>query len=133
MATYEGETQNPGQGQTGKAMQNVGSTIRKTAENVSGATQETVTNIREGLGEAKDYVRAKADDVTTRVGSALESTGHYLREDGLRNIGTDLTDLVRRNPVPAILCGIGAGYLLGVATHRGAGSAAQFGRGEFHA
>jgi hypothetical protein len=48
----------------------------------------------------------------SRVADTLESGGRYLREEGLRGMGEDLTELVRRNPIPALLIGIGVGFLL---------------------
>jgi hypothetical protein len=50
------------------------------------------------------------------VAGALESSGRYLEEQGLSGIGEDLTNLIRRNPLPAILLGIGLGFLLARAT-----------------
>jgi hypothetical protein len=46
------------------------------------------------------------------VASALDSTGHYLEEQGLSGMAEDLTNLIRRNPIPALLIGVGLGYLL---------------------
>jgi hypothetical protein len=47
------------------------------------------------------------------VADTLEGGGRYLQEHGLSGIGEDLTNLVRRNPVPAVLLGIGLGLGLG--------------------
>ena len=44
------------------------------------------------------------------IASGLESGGRYLQEQGLRGVGDDLTALIRRNPLPAVLIGIGFGY-----------------------
>jgi hypothetical protein len=53
---------------------------------------------------------------SSAVANTLESGGRYLEEEGLRGIGEDLTNLIRRNPIPALLVGIGVGYLLARAT-----------------
>ena len=50
------------------------------------------------------------------VADALESGGRYLQQEGFRGIGEDLTNMIRRNPIPALLLGIGVGYLLARAT-----------------
>jgi hypothetical protein len=47
-----------------------------------------------------------------KVAETLESGGRYLEEHKLREIGDDLTNLIRRNPIPALLLGIGVGFLL---------------------
>jgi hypothetical protein len=50
------------------------------------------------------------------VAEGLETGSRYLEEHGLRDIGDDLTNMIRRNPIPALLLGIGVGYLLARAT-----------------
>ena len=40
----------------------------------------------------------------------------HLEDHQLSGIANDLTDMIRRNPVPALLVGIGIGYLLARAT-----------------
>jgi hypothetical protein len=54
----------------------------------------------------------------TTVASNLESGGRYLQKEGLSGIAEDMTDLIRRNPVPAMLIGIGLGFILARATVR---------------
>jgi hypothetical protein len=46
------------------------------------------------------------------VAGGLESGGRYLQEEGLSGMVDDLTELIRRNPIPALLVGIGLGFLL---------------------
>jgi len=46
------------------------------------------------------------------VGSKLEGAGHYLEEHGLKGVGSDVTNLIRQHPVPALLIGAGVGFLL---------------------
>ena len=55
---------------------------------------------------------------STRVAETLESGGRYLREEGLKGMTEDLTDLIRKNPIPAVLMGIGFGFLLARLTRR---------------
>lgn len=57
-----------------------------------------------------------AGDAATAVADSLDSTGRYLEEQGISEMAEDLTNLIRRNPIPAIIIGIGAGYLIGKAT-----------------
>ena len=45
------------------------------------------------------------------VANKLEAGGRYLEEHGLKGIGEDLTNMIRRNPVPALLIGVGIGLL----------------------
>ncbi len=55
---------------------------------------------------------------TSAVASTLESGGRYLEEHGLSGIGADMTNLIKRNPIPALLVGIGVGFLISRATSR---------------
>jgi len=55
---------------------------------------------------------------STSVADSLERGGRYLQEEGLKGIADDVTDLVRKNPIPALLIGIGLGFILARATSR---------------
>lgn len=46
------------------------------------------------------------------VADKLEGGGRYLEKNGLKGIGNDVTDIIRRNPIPALLIGVGVGILL---------------------
>jgi len=52
------------------------------------------------------------------VADTMEHTGKYLENQGASGMMGDFTDLVKRNPMPALLIGIGIGYLLGRALDR---------------
>jgi hypothetical protein len=52
------------------------------------------------------------------IASTLESGGKYLEQYGLKGIADDMTNLIRRNPIPALLIGIGFGVLLSRAVRR---------------
>lgn len=55
---------------------------------------------------------------TRTVADTIEEGGRYLEKEGLSGMMGDVTDLIKRNPVPALLVGIGIGYLLGRALDR---------------
>jgi hypothetical protein len=46
------------------------------------------------------------------VGEKFETGGRYLEEKGLKGIGDDVTNLIRNNPVPSLLVGMGVGFLI---------------------
>jgi hypothetical protein len=46
------------------------------------------------------------------VAGALESGGRYLQEQGFSGMLDDMSGIIRRNPLPAILVGISIGFLL---------------------
>jgi len=49
---------------------------------------------------------------TASLASCLEQSGHYLQVEGLRGIGCETTNLIRRHPAAALLIGLGLGHLL---------------------
>ena len=92
-ASYVGQRAEDATSAVGSGMKNLAGTIRENAP-------------REGvLGSA-----------SSAVASTLESSGRYLQEHGLSGVGEDLTNMVRRNPVPALLMAIGIGFLIARAT-----------------
>lgn len=114
------------------------------ASNVASTASNMASTVAEKTGQAASFVGHKAKDATTAVGGGmesladtirehtpnsgvlgnagaamadtLESGGRYLQEHGLKGIGDDLTNVIRRNPVPALLIGIGIGFLIARAT-----------------
>jgi hypothetical protein len=57
-------------------------------------------------------------DASAAVADTLESGGRYLQEEGLKVMTEDVANLIRRNPIPALLIGVAAGYLAGKAMTR---------------
>jgi hypothetical protein len=46
------------------------------------------------------------------IADTLRGGGRYLEQHGLKGIGEDMTNLIRRNPIPALLVGVGIGVLI---------------------
>jgi len=46
------------------------------------------------------------------VAHGFERTGQYLKDEGFTGMANDLTEMVRRNPLPALIFGIGVGFIL---------------------
>jgi ABC-type transporter Mla subunit MlaD len=57
-------------------------------------------------------------DAASKVADTLERSGRYLQEEGLAGMADDLTNVIKRNPIPAVLVGIGVGYLIAHALRR---------------
>jgi ElaB/YqjD/DUF883 family membrane-anchored ribosome-binding protein len=55
---------------------------------------------------------------TASVADRLESGGRYIEKEGLQGMADDVTNLIRRNPFPAILVGVALGYFIGRITLR---------------
>jgi len=95
---------------------------RKIAENLGDRAEGAMHAVGSGMKAASETIRENLPQsgmlgsATNRVADTIESTGRYLEEQGFGDIGKDLTGMVRRNPVPALLCAAAIGFLLARAT-----------------
>ena len=51
-------------------------------------------------------------DATSTVAKTLEQGGRYLQKEGVSGMADDVTEMIRKNPIPAVLVGVGIGFLL---------------------
>lgn len=119
---------------------NITEQAKHVAENVKDKAKQAGDFVRDKAGQAGEFVRDKAEQATSTTGKGMETlagtirdkgpqsgflgratstvadtldrTGHYLQDQGLGGIANDLTTLVRNHPLPAILLGIGVGFML---------------------
>jgi len=47
------------------------------------------------------------------VADTLDQTGKYVEDRNLSGMMDDVTGLIKRNPIPAVLIGLGIGFLIG--------------------
>jgi hypothetical protein len=57
-------------------------------------------------------------DAKFRTARALDQAGHYLSDQGMTGMTNDIANCIRRNPVPALLVGLGLGFVLAHVTRR---------------
>jgi hypothetical protein len=98
------------------------STVAEKAKDVAGAVGDkadtTVSSVGSGMQSLAGTIRDKGPSsgvlggAASGVASALDTSGRYLEEQGLSGIADDMTNLIRRHPIPAVLIGVGVGYLL---------------------
>jgi len=130
--------QNEGQERTEGATGGVASDLKK-------KVQDTVSNLTSQASSVASTAATKASETMSRVGekvstmagslrdrvtegplgdaagavsSQWEAGREYLREHDLADLGQEVTRLVRRHPMPAILAVFGLGVLLGRALRR---------------
>jgi hypothetical protein len=71
-----------------------------------------------------DTIRQKGPEsgtlgtVTSKTADTLDTTGRYLRDEGVTGMLQDVTNCMRRNPGAVLLTGLGLGFLLAYATRR---------------
>lgn len=106
----------------GEAASYVGKKADEAASYVGKRADDATSAVGAGMKNLAGTIRDKAHDsgIIGAAGSAvadtLESGGRYLQQQGLSGIGDDLTNMIRRNPIPAVLLGIGVGFLVARAT-----------------
>jgi hypothetical protein len=64
-------------------------------------------------GTAASRAQEVAGAAATTVTDTAAEAGTYLQDRGVEGLSEDLTGLIRRHPVPALLIGLGIGYVLG--------------------
>jgi ElaB/YqjD/DUF883 family membrane-anchored ribosome-binding protein len=87
-------------------------TAKDTAHSVAERVSEVAGQAREKAGEWAEDAYGAARDAGRRVqrwaGDAYDAAA-----DRVEDFGTEVTGLIRRHPIPAILIGFGVGLLLG--------------------
>jgi ElaB/YqjD/DUF883 family membrane-anchored ribosome-binding protein len=96
---------------------NVAQGTRRAAENLGERADNAMHSMGSGVRSMGETLRENLPSsgvlggVSSRVASTLDSTGRYLEQHGFGNIGEDFTTLIRRNPIPALLCAAAIGFL----------------------
>jgi len=88
------------------------SAVGKTADNLASSAGTGIKNLGETLRENAPR-EGMLGNASQTVANTIKDSGRYLEEAGLSGVAEDLTEMIRRNPVPAILIGIGVGFLIG--------------------
>jgi len=98
---------------------NVGHAVSSAASATADAAGKMATATGTGVKHLGETIKEKGPQdgmlggATRAVGNTLEQGGKYLEEEGFSGMLDDATELIRRNPVPAVLIGIGIGFLIG--------------------
>lgn len=93
-------------------------TARDVASQAGEKAEDAASSVAGGMQSLASTLRDKGPHegmmgtATSRVADTLESGGRYLQEHGLKGMGDDLTNLIRRNPIPAVLIGVGLGFMI---------------------
>lgn len=104
---------------TRDAASHVGQTVSNTASNVGKKAEEWTAAAGNRVESLADTVRDRGPHsgmlgrANEAVADTMERTGEYLQDKNLSGMMGDMTELIKRNPIPALLVGLGVGYLLG--------------------
>jgi uncharacterized protein YjbJ (UPF0337 family)/ElaB/YqjD/DUF883 family membrane-anchored ribosome-binding protein len=80
-------------------------TGQETAHNVASSLAETA-------GEVKAQAQAAASTAATAVADTVAGAVSSIRETSVQDLAGNLTDLIRRHPIPSLLIGLGVGFVL---------------------
>lgn len=110
------------------ASQSVGVGQERHAEEMASSAAATasqpISAVGEKIGSLAGVIREKAPHegtmgtAATAVAEKLDAAGSYLQKKNLDHMMGDLSDMIRRYPVPSLLVGLGIGYLLARSTRR---------------
>jgi hypothetical protein len=101
-----------------EAASHVADKARDVASAAGDRAENLTHRVGSGMESLGEQLRERAPQggtmgaVAGRVAENLQSGGRYLQEEGLSGMADDLGDLMRRNPVPTLLIGIGIGFLI---------------------
>ena len=102
----------------------VGDKASEYASKAGDKADSAASSVGSGMKSLADTVRDHSPhggmlgSASEQVASGLEAGGKYLEDKGLSGIGDDLAGLIKKNPIPAVLIGIGIGYLIACSTSR---------------
>jgi len=90
----------------------IGETASKKAAEVTSAVSGGMKNLGEKIREnmpSEGYL----GQASRKVADGLDCGSKYLAQEGLSGLADDVGAAIKRNPLPAVLCGIGLGFLIG--------------------
>jgi len=97
---------------------NVGQTVSNAAGNVGHKVDDATGAIGSGMHNLGEKVREKGPEsgflgkASQAVANTLEEGGRYLEDKKFSGMAEDMTNIIRRNPIPALLIAVGVGFLL---------------------
>jgi len=89
------------------------------AHNVGQRAEDATSALGSGISSLAGTVRDSAPQsgmlgtAGRQVADTMDTVGHYVSDKNLSGMMDDVTGLVRRNPIPALLIGLGVGFLIG--------------------
>jgi hypothetical protein len=116
---------------------NVSESVKRTASNLVSegqhSAQQAASYVSDRVGDATEAVggrlRAAGDAIrqnaphegtlgqaSSALAKSLEDTGDYIKREGVEGMASDMACMIKKNPIPSMLLGVGIGYLLAHAT-----------------
>ena len=128
MATGVAEKASDVASKVGDRAQEMASSAMHKAKDVADKAEERTDRALGSMGSGMQSLAGTIRDkgphegmlgtASSHVAETLDSGGRYLEQQGIGGLAEDLTDVIRRNPIPAIFVGIACGFLLARALRR---------------
>jgi len=107
----------------GEAVSSAASAVGQKAGDVASAVGQKAEDATSAVGKGMEHLAGQVRDsgpregmlgtATRTVADGLEGAGKYLDDKNLSGMMDDVTGLIKRNPVPAVLLALGIGFLVG--------------------
>jgi len=97
----------------------VGTAIGNTASSLGQRADDAAAGVGTGLKSVASSIRDQGPNsgmlgqATSTVAGAIESTGQYLSDKHLSGMADDVASMIKSHPIPAVMIGLGVGFLLG--------------------
>jgi ElaB/YqjD/DUF883 family membrane-anchored ribosome-binding protein len=124
--TFKKDQTSQARDQAGQALDKARDAATHTGEALSSAAaavgqkaEDATASVGSSMQKVADTVRDQGPNAgilgtaTHTVADAIEGTGKYLEDKNLHGMMEDVTGLIKRNPIPAVLLGLGIGFLVG--------------------
>jgi len=95
-----------------QAASNFGETASKKAADVTSAVGSGMRNLGERIRENMPN-EGYLGQASKTVADGLDCGAKYLADEGLSGLADDVGNAIKRNPLPAVLIGLGLGFLIG--------------------
>jgi ElaB/YqjD/DUF883 family membrane-anchored ribosome-binding protein len=102
----------------------MGHRAQEAASTAADKADSALSNVGQSMSSLAGTIREKAPNqgtfgsAATAVAEGLDSSGHYLQDHGLSDIGEDFTSLIKHYPLQSLCVAFCCGLLLGMATRR---------------
>jgi ElaB/YqjD/DUF883 family membrane-anchored ribosome-binding protein len=104
--------------QAKSAAQAVGDKAKQAGEFVRDKADQGVSQMGKGMESLADTIRDRGPQAgmlgkaTSGMADTLDTAGRYLDQQGVSGMVDDLTTVIKNHPLPAVLVGIGLGFML---------------------
>jgi len=96
-----------------------GQKVQEAAHAAGQKAEDATASLGSGLQTAAEKVRGAGPHegilgrATEAVAGVLDQGGKYIEKKHLTGMADDVTEVIKRNPIPAVLIAVGLGFLLG--------------------